>query len=137
MAEFDIDVTELDQFANRLREVSNAGATSFQGIALKYRDLTMNHARKTVRVRTGELRASIQPTTSEASKAGLSASWEVTARHASPIEYGFVHYQTGRFIGPFPYVRPAMKLYRKAFIEEMATAAKSQFGTFKYVTRGL
>lgn len=137
MAEFDIDVSELEEMANRLRNISDAGALAFSGIANKYRDLTVQEAKRIVRVDTGELRSSIGPKRSEGNRQGLSAEWEVTARHASPIEYGFVHYQSGRFVGPFPYVRPALKKYRKPYIEELAAEAKTQFKTLKKVSRPL
>lgn len=135
MGEFDIDVTELDAFAEKLRGIANAGPLAFTGVAQKYRDLTMEEARRIVPVKTGELRASIQKDSTEASNQGLSAGWKVTARHAAPIEYGFVHYRSGKFVGPFPYVRPALAKFRKPYIEELAKVAKDQFGVNKNVTR--
>jgi hypothetical protein len=135
MAEFDIDVTELEAMARRLRGISSAGALAFSPIALKYRDLTLREARRIAPVDTGQLRQSIQPKRNEASRASLNAEWEVTAPHASPQEYGFVHYQSGQFIGPQPYVRPALKRYRKPYVEELAAEAKLQFKTLKKVSR--
>ena len=131
MARFDIDVSELDAYAERLRQISGAGATAFSGIAQKYRDLTMAEAKRVhaPHIKTGELVRSIQKDTSEASKVGLSAGWKVTAPHAAPHEYGFVHYRSGKFVGPFPFVRPALKKYRRPYMEELAQAAKAQFGT--------
>ena len=129
LARFDIDVTELDAYAHRLRQISGAGATAFTGISQKYRDLTLGEAQRLVPVKTGQLKSSIQKDMSEASKTGLSAGWKVTAPHAAPIEYGFVHYRSGKFVGPFPYVRPALKKYRRPYMEELAKAAKAQFGT--------
>ncbi len=129
MAKFDIDVTELDAYAERLQQISGAGALAFQGIQNKYSQLTMQEARRLVPVDTGELKRSIQPKRTEGGRLGLTAEWNVTARHAAPIEYGFVHYRSGKFVGPFPYVRPALKKYRRDMIEELAQAAKAQFGT--------
>ena len=133
MARFDIDVTELDAYAERLRQISGAGALAFQGTVNRYSALTMQEARRLVPVDTGELRDSIQPKRTEGSKAALTAEWNVTARHAAPVEYGHVLVawgrRTDRFVPPQPYVRPALKKYRKTMIEELAQAAKTQFGT--------
>jgi hypothetical protein len=137
VAKFDIDVTELDDYAIRLRQISGAGALAFTSISQKYRDLTMAEAKRihAPHIKTGELVRSIQKDTSEASKVGISAGWKVTARHAAPIEYGFVHYRSGKFVGPFPYVRPALKKYRRPYMEELAAAAKQQFRTTFKVSR--
>lgn len=137
MGDFDLDVTEVEDYAKILREDSKAGATQFAGIAQKYRNLTMNEARRTVRVKTGQLKRSIQPKRTEASRLGVNSEWEVTAPHAAPIEFGFVHWRSGRFVGPFPYVRPALKKFRKPYVEELATAAKESLSVTKKRTRGL
>ncbi len=123
---FDLDVTELEDYRRIIADMADDGALSFAGIALKYRDRVMQDARRIVPVKTGQLRDSIQPKRGEASRMGLSAEFEVTAPHAAPIEYGFVHWRSGKFVGPFPYVRPALKKHRRAFIEEIATAAKEK-----------
>ena len=139
LARFDIDVSELDAYAHRLRQISGAGATAFTGISQKYRDLTFDEARRLVPEKTGELKRSIQKDQSEASKMGLSAGWKVTAPHAAPIEYGHVlvawGHRTNRWIPPQPYVRPALKKYRRPYMEELAKAAKAQFGTKLGVSR--
>lgn len=137
MAEFDIDVSELEAMAQRLRDISGTGATAFAGIAQKYGFLTKAEAIRLAPFKTGELRASIRSTKNESSGRFTSSEWEVTARHAMPIEYGFVHYRSRRFVGPFPYVRPALNKYRKPYIEELAASAKQQFGTLKKVSRPL
>lgn len=134
---FDLDITELEDYAKVLRADADAGATQFAGIAGKYRNLTMNEARRIVPVKTGELKRSIQPKRTEASRLSLNAEWEVTATHAAPIEFGFVHWLSGKFVGPFPYVRPALKKFRKAYVEELATAAKESLGTTKIRSRRL
>ena len=133
LARFDIDVTELDAYAHRLRQIAGEGAAGFLGIALKYRDLTLGEAQRLVPVKTGQLKNSIQKDMSEVSTTSVSAGWKVTAPHAEPIEFGFVHYQSGKFVGPFPYVRPALKKYKRPFEEEVAAAAKAQFGTSRGV----
>ena len=120
MARFDLDVHELEDYATVLRRTANTGALAFTDIAQKYRNLTMNTARQLVRVKTGQLRASIGPAPGEASVNGFTAEWEVTARHAAPIEYGFIHYLSGKKVGPFPYVRPALAKHRKAYVKELA-----------------
>ena len=40
-------------------------------------------------------------------------------------------------MGPFPYVRPALKKFRKPYIEELAKAAKESLSVTKKRTRGL
>ena len=122
LARFDLDVHELEDYATVLRRTANTGALAFTGIAQKYRDLTMNTARQLVHKDTWELHNSIQykPATTEFQKMGFTAEWEVTARHAAPIEYGFFHYITGKKVGPFEYVRPALAKHRKAFVKELA-----------------
>lgn len=132
--EFDIDVTELTRYGKHMDTVAEAGASPFTPIAAKYRDLTREKAKEFVPKKTWELHDSIQNTPGEASRMGLSANWHVTARHASPIEYGFFHYISGEFIGPFPYVRPALDFYRRDYVEELAKAAKAQ-GVTKTATR--
>lgn len=133
----DLDITELEDYANVLRQDAQAGALQFAGITVKYRNLTMQEARRIVPVKTGELKRSIQPKRNEASRLSLNSEWEVTATHAAPIEYGFVHWRSGKFVGPFPYVRPALKKFRRPFIEELATAAKASLSTTKIRSRRL
>ncbi len=126
MGSFDIDVSEVTAYARVLGRMADDGALTFTGIAAKYRDRTMNEARRTVRRKTGELRASIGPPTGEAGRMGYNADWTVTAPHASPIEYGFKHWRSGRFVGPFPYVRPALSRFRGPYLSELITAAKDK-----------
>ncbi len=135
MGSFDIDVTEVTDYARVLGRMADDGALAFTGIAAKYRDRTMAEARRTVRVKTGQLRGSIQPAPSEASRMGYNADWSVTAPHASPIERGFKHWRSGRFIGPFPYVRPALSRFRGPYLSELITAAKAK-GITKTASRG-
>ena len=125
-AEFDIDVKELTKYSRHLDGMTKDGARSFIGIAVKYRDLTREKAKELVPRDTWELHDSIQNTPGEASRMGLSADWTVTAPHASPIEYGFYHYQTNEFVGPFPYVRPALDAFRGAYVRDLADAAKAR-----------
>ncbi len=125
-SKFDIDVTELTDYTRRLAGAGDNGALAFTGIAAKYRDLTRERAKELVPVDTGELHDSIQNAPGEASRMGLSADWRVTARHASPIEYGFIHYLSGNFVGPFPYVRPALFEHTAGFVAEIAAAGKDQ-----------
>ncbi len=134
MGEFDIDVTELENAATRLRQISGAGARAYAGIVQKYGYLTKTQAIQNAPFDTGELRASIRSKENESSGRFTSSEWTVTAPHASPVEYGFHHYRNG-FIGPQPYVRPALKKYRRPMIEELSAAAKQQFKTLKSVSR--
>ncbi len=120
---YDIDVTELTRYARHLDGMADDGARSFIGIAVQYRDRTRETAKELVPKDTWELHDSIQNTGGEASRMGLSADWEVTADHASPIEYGFVHWISGAFIGPQPYVRPALDQHRRGYVEALAAAA--------------
>lgn len=60
-------------------------------------------AKSVVNVRTGELRDSIEAEPDD--EGGWVFGSDV--EHALYIEEGFRHYQTGRFVGPFPYLRPA------------------------------
>ena len=126
MARFDIDVTELTKYSRHLDGIAATGARSFIPIAVRYRDLTRETAKELVRKDTWELHDSIKNTPGEASVMGLNANWHVTARHASPIEYGFRHYLSGAFIGPFPYVRPALDRHRRGFVNALASAAKER-----------
>ncbi len=126
MARFDINTDELTKYARHLDGLASDGARSFIPIAVTYRDLTRETAKEIVVKDTWELHDSIQNTPGEASRMGLNANWEVTARHASPIEYGFVHYQSGEFIGPQPYVRPSLDQHRRGFVNELANAAKER-----------
>ena len=126
MGSFDIDVTEVTAYAKVLQKMGRDGALSFTGIAAKYRDRTMNEARRTVRVKTGQLKDSIGPPSGEASRMGYNADWSVTAPHASPIEYGFKHWRSGRRIGPFPYVRPALARFQGPYLAELVAAAKAK-----------
>ncbi len=126
MGRFDIDVTEITDYAQVLGRMADDGALAFTGIADKYRKLTMKEARRTVRVDTGELKRSIQPAPSEASRMGYNANWQVTAAHATPIERGFKHWLSGRRIGPFPYVRPALNRFRGPYLSELVAAAKAK-----------
>lgn len=126
MAKFDIDVTELTKYAKHLDGVAATGARSFISIAVTYRDLTRETAKELVRKDTWELHDSIKNTAGEASRMGLNANWEVTAPHASPIEYGFRHWISGDIIGPFPYVRPALDRHRRGFVNALANAAKER-----------
>ncbi len=125
-SKFDIDVTEITDYARRLAGAGEDGALAFSGIAAKYRDLTRERAKELVPVDTGELHDTIQNTPGEASRMGLSADWHVTAGHASPIEYGFIHWLSGEFIGPQPYVRPALFEHTAGYIAEIAAAGKDQ-----------
>ncbi len=124
MAKFDIDVTEITDYQRRLAAAADDGALAFSGIAAKYRDLTRETAKELVPKDTGELHDSIQNIPGEASRMGLSADWHVTARHASPIEYGFVHWLSGEFIGPQPYVRPSLFRHTAGYVAEIGAAAK-------------
>ena len=126
MGSFDIDITELTDYQRVLARMSKDGALSFTGIAAKYRDLTMKEARRTVRFKTGQLKESIGSATGEASRSGYNADWSVTAPHASPIEYGFKHWRSGRRVGPFPYVRPALRRFRGPYLSELVAAAKAK-----------
>lgn len=126
MAKFDIDVTELTDYARRQAGASEDGALAFTGIAAKYRDLTRETAKELVPKDTLELHDSIQNVAGEASRMGLSADWHVTAGHASPIEYGFIHYLSGEFIGPQPYVRPSLFQHTAGYVAEIGAAAKDQ-----------
>ncbi len=125
MAKFDIDVTEITDYQRRLSAVSDDGALAFTGIAAKYRDLTRETAKQLVPKDTGELHDSIQNIPGEASRIGLNADWHVTARHASPIEYGFIHWLSGNFIGPQPYVRPALFQHTAGYVAAIAAAGKA------------
>ena len=60
-------------------------------------------AESIVNVDTGELRDSIEAEPDD--EGGWVFGSDV--EHALFIEEGFRHYQTGRFVGPFPYLRPA------------------------------
>ncbi len=134
-SEFDIDVTQVTRYAKHLDGMAGGGALPFTGIAAKYRDLTREKAKEIVpRGKTLALHDSIQNTPGEASRMGLSANWHVTAPHASPVEYGFVHWISGEVIGPQPYVRPALDFFRRDYVEELAKAAKQQ-GLTKSSTR--
>ena len=135
MGSFDIDVTEITDYARVLARMADDGALAFTGIAAKYQRLTMNEARRTVRVDTGQLQRSIQPAPSEANRMGYTAAWQVTAPHASPIEFGFKHWRSGRRIGPFPYVRPALSRFQGPYLSELITAAKAK-GITKTASRG-
>lgn len=126
MAKFDIDTKELTRYARHLDGMATEGARSFIGIAVEYRDLTRETAKELVPKDTWELHDSIKNSPGEASRMGLSADWTVTARHASPIEYGFVHYISGEIIGPFPYVRPALDMHRRGYTEALAAGAKQR-----------
>ena len=128
MAEYVLDVTELDDYAHRLRQISGAGALAFTGITTKYADLTMQEARRLAPVDTGHLQGSIQRATTEAANTAVTAGWRVGASYAMPVEYGFNHYRNG-YIPAQPYVRPALKKYRKDWTETLAQAAKRQFST--------
>ena len=139
MGEFDIDVSELEAYATRLRQISNAGSTAFAGITQKYGFLTKREAQRLAPFKTGELLGSIRQKRNSTSGRFTSSEWEVTAPHASPQEYGFMHKRGKYFVqaanGGQGYVRPALKKYRKPYIEEMASAAKDQFSTLKKVSR--
>ncbi len=126
MGSFDIDVTEVTDYARVLARMADDGALAFTGIAQKYRDLTMKEARRTVRVDTRQLQRSIQPAPSEATRRGYNANWQVTAPHATPIERGFKHWRSGRRVGPFPYVRPALARFRGPYLSELVAAAKAK-----------
>lgn len=126
MARFDIDVTEITDYQRRLAAAADDGALAFTGIAAKYRDLTRETAKELVRKDTWELHDSIKNAPGEASRSGLNADWHVTARHASPIEYGFIHYLSGEFVGPFPYVRPALFRHTAGYVGEIAAASRDQ-----------
>ena len=134
MGSFDIDVSEVTDYARVLARMADDGALAFTGIAAKYRDRTMKEARRTVRFKTGELKGSIGPPGGEAGRMGYNADWSVTAPHASPIEFGFKHWRSGRFIGPFPYVRPALNRFRGPYLAELITAAKAK-GVTKTASR--
>lgn len=139
MAEFDIDVTELENAATRLRQISGAGARAYAGIVQKYGHFTRRQAIQNApydasNTTRKHLRDSFETIENDTSGRFTSSEWTVTAPHASPVEYGFHHYRNG-FIGPQPYVRPALKKYRRPMIEELATAAKAQFKTLKSVSR--
>lgn len=60
---------------------------------------------------TGELRDSIH-VVSEAD--GLRHHVFATARHSEPVEFGYVHYRSGRFIPPRAYMRKAVNDGAKA-----------------------
>lgn len=61
-------------------------------------------ARSIVRVDTGELRESIQAEPEE----GGGWVFGSDVEHAPFIEEGFRHAGSGEFVGPFPYLRPAV-----------------------------
>ena len=126
MAKFDIDVKGLTRYARHLDGMAAEGARSFIPIAVQYRDLTREAAKEIVPKDTWELHDSIKNTPGEASVMGLSADWIVTAGHASPIEYGFIHYISGDFIGPQPYVRPALDMHRRGYTQALAAGAKQR-----------
>lgn len=128
MAEFDIDVHELEDYAKVVRTAARRGASAFTSISRKYQLLTMNEAKRLApwdpsRKSGLHLRETIQPSRVSQSHGSLSAEWEVTAPHAAPVEYGFVHYRSGEFIGPQSYVRPALKRFREGYVEELGKAA--------------
>ena len=125
MAEFDIDVTELEDYARVIRRAANQGATAYDDIAEKYQDLTMREARRIAPYDEGRrsgvhLRDSFEKQNLTARRGSLDATWTVTARHGAPQEYGFIHYISGAFIPAQPYVRPALKKFRKPYVEELA-----------------
>lgn len=131
MANFTIDVTELDRYVHQLREVSDAGALAFADIAGEFRDKTMETARQLVPVRTGDLKGSIRPVAGEASRLNLTAAWEVGMPYA-----GFVEYGVGR--GPEqPFVRPALRMHNRAYREALARRAKEMFRVNLGVSRPL
>ena len=118
MADFDLDVTEVTDYARHLDGLSNRGARSFIGIGVKYRQLMMDEARRVVPVRSGDLQRSIGPEKTEASRTGYNANWIVGEGYA-----GFVEFGTSRMAAR-PFVRPAIKKHRRGYIEELANAAR-------------
>lgn len=130
---FELDVTEVEQYAAQLRHHADAGATAFAGTAKKYQDLNIKEMRRTVPVSNtpngsdgiSHLRDEIKPEPMQLGRTDLTASIVIDKGHAGFVEYGTVR------MSPQPYVRPALAKYRKPYIDELAQVAKDQLGVLK------
>lgn len=129
MADFTLDITELQDMAERIGQIAEQGALPFMQDAVRFRNLVMQEARRIVPVDTGALQRSIQPTHTEASQASVSAEFVVGEGYAGFVEFGTVRMRAQ------PFIRPALSRYRDDYREAIIERAKEQFGTLKKTTR--
>jgi hypothetical protein len=76
-----------------------------------------------VRVRTGYLRSTI---TYEVD--GLTLTLTALASYAKYVEFGHHQHGTGRFVGPFPFIRPAFYQIYPQLQDAIAAAVANAFG---------
>lgn len=127
MSEFTLDVQEVADYARRMNEISNAGARAFGKVATKWRDEAIKIAKERVPQRptpagqvyqrTGNLKRSIKPTRTKASRGALEAGIEVGMFYA-----GFVEFGTSK-MAPQPYIRPALRKIRRPYRDELERTA--------------
>lgn len=136
MAEFVIDVTELEVFGVRLKQIAAQKTQPFGNTVRKYGIITRREARNSAPYDEGRtsgvhLRNTILDRGLKIRGASVEASWEVDAPHGPPQEYGFIHYISGKFVpaanGGQGYVRPTLKRNRVPFINELSDIAGDQF----------
>lgn len=130
---FELDVTEVEQYAAQLRIHADTGARAFAPIAEKYQRLNIEEMRRTVPVSDtpngsdgiSHLRDEIKPEPKQLGRTAVTANIVIDKGHAGFVEYGTVK------MAPQPYVRPALAKYRKPYEDELVAEAKAQLGVLK------
>lgn len=126
---YELDVTEVEDYAKQLRIHAGEGARAFAPTAAKYQGLVIKEAKRIVPIDTGNLFDSILPGPRLSSQIVASADIVVDATYAGFVEFGTVR------MAPQPYIRPALRKYRKPYEDELAQVAKSELGVLKGGTR--
>jgi HK97 gp10 family phage protein len=127
---FQVDTREMSLFVLKLELAAKRVSPAARGVSQKYGALVVKEARRLVPVDTGFLRDSIHVEMSSDGSTGI-------ANVVADAEYaGFVEFGT-RYQSPQPYLRPALKKYRKPYTKELAEVGAQLIGGTKAQGRKL
>lgn len=122
--EFDLNVTELNQYQRQLENASGNINLAARAVTAKYTDLIVKEAKRLVPVDTGRLRDSITADTKgEAGRSIATGDIVADAPYAGFVEFGTVRQ------APQPFMRPALRKYRKGFKDDLARAGAQVLGS--------
>lgn len=122
--EFDLNVTELNQYQNQLERVAGEISLAARAVTSRYTDLIVKEAKRLVPVDTGRLRDSITADTQgEASRTVATGDIVADAPYAGFVEFGTVR------MAPQPYMRPALAKYRRDFKNDLEKAGADVLGS--------
>ena len=119
------DFSELERFDRNLQNAVRVMPRVGIKITANSAERMVGEAKRIVRIKTGRLQRSIRVIRKGqiGGRGQVGAEWGSDVTYAPYIEEGFIHWISGKKVGPFPYAAPALERYRKQWVDRIVKAA--------------